>query len=155
MFADKNLNGAAPKRRTRFFWLAMLAAFATVQIASISRASAEPGPTLPGVNLQGAGVYNFNVGSTQIAALSDGTVPGDTHQLLRDTTEQKTDGLLQKGSSPIQWKSRSTFLCLSSILGFTSWIPDRASFSPQASVVSCCKAWPRPACVLNRLGTSC
>lgn len=104
MFADKNLDGAAPQRRSRFSRLAMLAAFATVQMASISGASAEPGLTLPGVNLQGAGVYHLNVGSIQITALSDGTVPGDMHQLLRDTTDQRTDGLLQKAfvTNPVE-----------------------------------------------------
>jgi glyoxylase-like metal-dependent hydrolase (beta-lactamase superfamily II) len=104
MFATKNRGSAGPQRRSPFSRLAILAAFATVQTLSISGASAEPGLTLPGVNLQGAGVYNFNVGSIQITALSDGTVPGDMHQLLRDTTDQRTDGLLLKGfvTNPVE-----------------------------------------------------
>jgi len=104
MYADKNLGGAAPMRMLRFSPLPILAALATLQMMSISRASVDSGLTVPGVSLQAAGVYNFNVGRIQITALSDGTVPGDMHQLLRDTTDQWTDGLLQKGfvTNPVE-----------------------------------------------------
>jgi glyoxylase-like metal-dependent hydrolase (beta-lactamase superfamily II) len=104
MFAEKNLGGDAPHRRSRFSRLALLAAFATVQMASRSGASAQSPLTAPGVDLQGANVYTFYVGRLQITALSDGTVPGDMHQLLRDTTDQRTDGLLQKGfvTNPVE-----------------------------------------------------
>jgi glyoxylase-like metal-dependent hydrolase (beta-lactamase superfamily II) len=104
MFAAKNLDGTAPQQRSRFYQLAMLAVFATVQMVWISGASAKPDFIPPGVNVQGAGVYNFSVGSIQITALSDGTVPGDMHQLLRDTTDQRTDDLLRKGfvTNPVE-----------------------------------------------------
>jgi glyoxylase-like metal-dependent hydrolase (beta-lactamase superfamily II) len=104
MYADRNLGRAAPMRMLCFSALRILAAFAALQMTSISGASVESGLTVPGVNLQDAGVYNFNVGSIRITALSDGTVPGDMHQLLRDTTEQRTDGLLQKGfvTNPVE-----------------------------------------------------
>jgi hypothetical protein len=44
------------------------------------------------------------MGDIRITALSDGTVPGDLHALLRGTTNQKTDGLLKKGfvANPVE-----------------------------------------------------
>jgi len=104
MFVEKNPSGVAPKRLLPFSPLPILVAFVALQALSISGACAEPGLTVPGVDAQGAGVYKFNVGSVQITALSDGTVPGDMHQLLRDTTDQRTDGLLEKGfvTNPVE-----------------------------------------------------
>ena len=100
MFAERNLGGDASHWRSRFSRLALLAAFATVQMASRSGASVQSPLTAPGVDLQGANVYTFYVGRLQITALSDGTVPGDMHQLLRDTTDRRTDGLLPSNGSP-------------------------------------------------------
>src|SRR5579864_4109618 len=58
----------------------------------------------PGIQLQGASAYSFLVGDLRITALSDGTVPQDLHTLLRDTTDERTDGLLAKGfvSNPVE-----------------------------------------------------
>ena len=60
--------------------------------------------TYPAVEQQGAYTYSFRVGDIRIAALSDGTVPADLHDLLRDTTNQKTDGLLKMGfvANPVE-----------------------------------------------------
>src|ERR1700722_4320859 len=104
MLAERNLRGDAPHWRARFSRLAMLAAFATGQMGSGREASSQALLTAPGVDLQGANVYTFYVGRLQITALSDGTVPGDMHQLLRDTTDRRTDGLLQKGfvTNPVE-----------------------------------------------------
>jgi len=60
-------------------------------------AGAETPTTLPGIVLQGAATYSFTVGDIRVTALSDGTVPQDLHDLLRDTANEKTDALLTAG----------------------------------------------------------
>jgi glyoxylase-like metal-dependent hydrolase (beta-lactamase superfamily II) len=67
-------------------------------------AAAQPSRTYPGLELQGANTYTFRIGDIPITALSDGTVPQDLHDLLRDTTNQKTDALLEKGfvTNPVE-----------------------------------------------------
>lgn len=63
--------------------------------------SAEHNPLLA---LQGADHYSFTVGDVKVTALSDGTVPQDLHVLLRSTTNQKTDALLERSflSNPVE-----------------------------------------------------
>lgn len=58
----------------------------------------------PGIALQGADTYRFQIGDVRIAALSDGTVPQDLHELLRGTTNANTDELLSRAylSNPIE-----------------------------------------------------
>ncbi|HAT33369.1 MAG TPA: MBL fold metallo-hydrolase [Janthinobacterium sp.] len=48
----------------------------------------------PGIELQGAASYAFSVGDIRFFALSDGSVPQDLHDLLRDTSNKQTDALL-------------------------------------------------------------
>ena len=84
--------------------VSLLVAFPACNLAPASAAAAESVQTYPTVEQQGAYTYSFRVGDIRITALSDGTVPGDLHQLLRDTTNQKTDGLLKKGfvANPVE-----------------------------------------------------
>ena len=53
--------------------------------------------TAPRILRQGPAIYRFRIGELHITALSDGTVPQDLHELLRDTTTEKTDALLEAG----------------------------------------------------------
>jgi glyoxylase-like metal-dependent hydrolase (beta-lactamase superfamily II) len=96
MSAAIDSHSTQPPLRSRLFALITLAALTMIQMASASGAYAQPGLAVPGVELQGAGTYTFSVGNIRITALSDGTVPQDLHQLLRDTTDRKTDSLLGK-----------------------------------------------------------
>jgi glyoxylase-like metal-dependent hydrolase (beta-lactamase superfamily II) len=50
---------------------------------------------IPHVAVQGADLYRFRVGAVNVIALSDGTVPQDLHALLTNTTQAKTDALLE------------------------------------------------------------
>jgi len=75
--------------------ISLLTLLAIGSLSTPSFAADQPVP--PGIELQGADTYAFRVGSIRITALSDGTVPQDLHQLLRNTTDQKTDGLLRQG----------------------------------------------------------
>jgi glyoxylase-like metal-dependent hydrolase (beta-lactamase superfamily II) len=84
--------------------LSLYTAFAACNLGAPSAAAGESVQTYPAVEQQGAYTYSFRVGDIRITALSDGTVPGDLHELLRDTTNQKTDGLLKKGlvANPVE-----------------------------------------------------
>lgn len=48
--------------------------------------------------------YSFTVGDVKVTALSDGTVPQNLHDLLRNTTNGKTDALLERSflSNPVE-----------------------------------------------------
>lgn len=58
----------------------------------------------PGLALQGPDHYSFTVGDVKVTALSDGSVPQELHVLLRNTTNEKTDALLQRSflSDPVE-----------------------------------------------------
>jgi glyoxylase-like metal-dependent hydrolase (beta-lactamase superfamily II) len=73
------------------------AVLGSVTLNFASFAVAETPPVPPGIVLQGGAAYSFTVGDVRITALSDGTVPQDLHDLLRDTTNEKTDALLNAG----------------------------------------------------------
>jgi glyoxylase-like metal-dependent hydrolase (beta-lactamase superfamily II) len=72
--------------------LAMAVAILSIYGTSPTFAQAT-GPT-PHIAEQGADFYRFRVGAVTITALSDGTVPLDLHAMLRNTTQAKTDALL-------------------------------------------------------------
>jgi glyoxylase-like metal-dependent hydrolase (beta-lactamase superfamily II) len=82
----------------------LLVACAAVNPIIATLAAAQSVHTYPGVELQGANTYVFRVGDLSITALSDGTVPQDLHELLRDTTNQKTDALLGRSfvTNPVE-----------------------------------------------------
>jgi glyoxylase-like metal-dependent hydrolase (beta-lactamase superfamily II) len=84
--------------------LSVCALLATGILSTTAAAASQAAPATPGIQLQGASAYAFLVGDLRITALSDGTVPQDLHTLLRDTTDEKTDGLLEKGfvSNPVE-----------------------------------------------------
>ena len=84
--------------------VSLLVTFAACNLGAPSAAAGESVQTYPAVEQLGAYTYSFRVGNIRITALSDGTVPGDLHELLRDTTNQKTDGLLKKGfaANPVE-----------------------------------------------------
>jgi glyoxylase-like metal-dependent hydrolase (beta-lactamase superfamily II) len=84
--------------------VSLFIAFAACNLGVPSAAAGQSVQTYPAVEQQGAYTYSFRVGDIRIAALSDGTVPADLHDLLRDTTNQKTDGLLKKGfvANPVE-----------------------------------------------------
>jgi glyoxylase-like metal-dependent hydrolase (beta-lactamase superfamily II) len=79
---------------------------ALIALTSVASALALPSSAAPnpGLALQGPDHYSFNVGDTQITALSDGTVPQDLHVLLRGTTDLKTDALLARSflTNPVE-----------------------------------------------------
>jgi glyoxylase-like metal-dependent hydrolase (beta-lactamase superfamily II) len=75
----------------------LFAVFAACNLGAATAATGQSAQPPPAVEQQGAYTYSFRVGDIRITALSDGTVPGDLHELLRDTTNQKTDALLKKG----------------------------------------------------------
>ncbi|MEO6102289.1 MAG: MBL fold metallo-hydrolase [Pseudoxanthomonas sp.] len=86
-----------------FLSLAILAAFGAVSGAkadAIPDLTTTTAPSLPQV----PGVFRFSVGTLQISALSDGTVPLDLHQLLRGIKPEETDALLSDGfaSNPVE-----------------------------------------------------
>jgi len=74
---------------------ALILAGLSLAILAGARAQSAPNQSPPGIVEQGPGVYYFNVGDVRVTALSDGTVPQDLHKLLRDTTNERTDGLLR------------------------------------------------------------
>ena len=85
--------------------MCMMAALLAGSLFASEAAVAEgQGKPSPGVVLQGPGEYRFKVGEVLVAALSDGTVPGDLHKLLLGTTATKTDALLALGylSNPVE-----------------------------------------------------
>jgi glyoxylase-like metal-dependent hydrolase (beta-lactamase superfamily II) len=84
--------------------VSLFVALTTCNLTAPSATAGESVRTQPAVEQQGAYTYSFRVGDIRITALSDGTVPGDLHELLRDTTNQKTDGLLEKGfvANPVE-----------------------------------------------------
>src|SRR5262249_29577858 len=84
--------------KLRNLWLAALVGIAAVVVHS---QSLDRNPRLA---LQGPDHYSFGVGNVKVTALSDGTVPQDLHVLLRNTTNQKTDALLDRSflSNPVE-----------------------------------------------------
>lgn len=83
--------------KLRNLWLAAFIVVTTV-------AHSQSADHNPGIALQGPDHYSFTVGDVKITALSDGTVPQDLHVLLRNTTNEKIDALLQSGflSNPVE-----------------------------------------------------
>ena len=65
---------------------------------------AQTPPSSPGLVDQKVGTYSFTVGTAQITALSDGSVPQDLHSLLHGTTNANIDALLSKAylTNPIE-----------------------------------------------------
>ena len=51
-----------------------------------------------------AGYYHLKIGDYEVTALSDGTIPQDLHQLLKNTTPGEVDGLLKGDfqSNPVE-----------------------------------------------------
>jgi glyoxylase-like metal-dependent hydrolase (beta-lactamase superfamily II) len=82
--------------RLKHIVVSLFAAFAACNLGAASLAAGQSTQTYA-VEQQGAYTYSFRVGDIRITALSDGTVSADLHDLLRDTTNPKTDGLLKKG----------------------------------------------------------
>ena len=70
----------------------------------IAVAYSQTGSHNPGLAWQGPDHYSFTVGDVKVTALSDGTVPQDLHVLLRNTTNEKTDALLERSflSNPVE-----------------------------------------------------
>jgi glyoxylase-like metal-dependent hydrolase (beta-lactamase superfamily II) len=84
--------------------VSLFAVFAACNLGAATPAAGQSAQPPPAVEQQGAYTYSFRVGDIRITALSDGSVPGDLHELLRDTTHQKTDALLKKGfvANPVE-----------------------------------------------------
>jgi glyoxylase-like metal-dependent hydrolase (beta-lactamase superfamily II) len=95
---SRQLSSGGDTMKLRNLWLGIVMSGLTV--AGYSR-SATPNP---GLALQGPDHYSFTVGDVKITALSDGSVPQDLHVVLRNTTDQKTDALLERDfqSNPIE-----------------------------------------------------
>ena len=63
-----------------------------------------PADTPLHVVAQGAAVYRLQVGAVRVAALSDGSVPQNLHQLLQRVTPERIDALLSRNfqSNPVE-----------------------------------------------------
>jgi len=84
--------------KLRNLWLSVLLGVTAVV------AHAQSAGRNPGLALQGPDHYSFTVGDVKVTALSDGSVPQDLHVLLRNTTSEKTDALLDRSflSNPVE-----------------------------------------------------
>lgn len=84
----------------------LLAAGVLLAASLAGPASAAPAYSAagPGLALQGPDHYSFIVGDVKVTALSDGSVPQDLHELLRNTTHDRTDALLAESflTNPVE-----------------------------------------------------
>ena len=78
--------------------VALAAAAACATLPEVATAGA------PAVKTQAPGFYRLMVGDFEITALSDGTLPFDTHKILTNTTPAQTDKALAKFylSNPVE-----------------------------------------------------
>ncbi|MFG6178477.1 MBL fold metallo-hydrolase [Halomonas sp. THAF12] len=76
----------------------------TISVSSALVASPSMAFDPPGIVHQGADFYALKVGDVRVMSLTDGTVPQDLHELLRGTTNEKTDALLAQAyrTNPVE-----------------------------------------------------
>jgi len=88
----------------RFRTLLAVAFLAAASLGTPVYAATVPATSEPGLSVQGPDAYSFTVGEVKITALSDGSVPQDLHDLLRNTTHERTDALLAESflTNPVE-----------------------------------------------------